>query len=87
MSRAARAITGSYIIHLGASHCDDTTAGPYASSVAEHQLAHVLGVIDHFDGFQDRGGLDDPRLLAVLYNLYANPLGATQSELSFWSVR
>ena len=84
---ATRAIIGSYIIHLGASQCTDADAAPYPSSVAEHQLAHALGVIDHFDGFQDRGGIDDPRLLGVVYNLYANPLGATQSELSIWSVR
>src|SRR5919108_2030802 len=35
---ASRAITGAYTIHLGADECDDETAGPYPSSVAEHQL-------------------------------------------------
>lgn len=79
-----RAITGSYTIHLGADECNDETAGPYPSSVAEHQLAHALGVIDHFDGFQHRTGLDDPRLLAVVYNLYANPVGASANELTIW---
>jgi hypothetical protein len=79
-----RAIIGSYTIHLGADQCNDATAGPYPSSVAEHQLAHALGVIDHFDGFQHRTGLDDPRLLAVVYNLYTNPVGALANELTIW---
>lgn len=77
-------IFGSYTIHLGAERCNDETAGSYPSSVAEHQLAHALGVIDHFDGFQHRTGLDDPRLLAVVYNLYANPIGASANELTIW---
>lgn len=84
---SSRAITGAYTIHLGADRCNDEVAGPYPSSVAEHQLAHALGVIDHFDGFQHRGGLDDPRLLAVVYNLYANPVGASAGELNIWGVR
>jgi hypothetical protein len=80
----SRAIFGSYTIHLGADECNDETAGAYPSAVAEHQLAHALGVIDHFDGFQHRTGLDDPRLLAVVYNLYTNPVGATANELAIW---
>jgi hypothetical protein len=84
---ATRAITGAYTIHLGAEGCNDETDGPYPSSVAEHQLAHALGVIDHFDGFQNRGGLDDPRLLGLIHNLYANPPGATAGELTIWGVR
>jgi hypothetical protein len=84
---SSRAITGAYTIHLGAERCDDAFAGPYPSSVAEHQLAHALGVIDHFDGFQHRGGLDDPRLLGVVYNLYANPVGASANELTIWGIR
>jgi hypothetical protein len=84
---AARAMVGAYVIHLGAGSCNDEIDGPHPSSVAEHQLAHVLGVADHFDGFQHRGGIDDPRLLAVLYNLYANSVGATANELTVWGVR
>jgi hypothetical protein len=80
----SRAIVGAYRIHLGADRCDDATAGAYPSSIAEHQLAHALGVIDHFDGFQHRTGLDDPRLLAVVYNLYVNPVGAAANELTIW---
>jgi hypothetical protein len=79
-----RAIFGSYTINLGADACNDETAGAYPSSVAEHQLAHALGVIDHFDGFQHRTGLDDPRLLGVVYNLYTNPVGASANELTIW---
>lgn len=81
---AARAIVGSYTVHLGADRCDDRTAGAYPSAVAEHLVAHALGVIDHFDGFQHRTGLDDPRLLAVVYNLYANAPGASANELTIW---
>ena len=83
----SRAIVGAYAIHLGTEGCDDATAGTYASAVAEHLLGHVLGVADHFDGFQNRTGLDDPRLLGVIYNLYANAVGATGSELTIWGVR
>ena len=84
---STRAITGAYTIFLGADECDDETAGSYPSAVAEHLLAHALGVINHFDGFQHRTGLDDPRLLAVIYNLYANPVGASASELTVWGAR
>jgi hypothetical protein len=84
---ASRAITGAYTIHLGGSDCNDELAGHYPSSVAEHQLAHALGVIDHFDGFAHRGGLDDPRLLGVVHNLYSNPPGTPASELTIWGVR
>ena len=84
---STRAITGAYTIHIGADFCNDELEGPYPSSVAEHQLAHALGVIDHFDGFQHRGGLDDPRLLGVVYNLYANAVGASANELTIWGVR
>jgi hypothetical protein len=79
-----RAIIGSYTIHLGADECNDATAGAYPSAVAEHQLAHALGVIDHFDGFQHRTGLDDPRLLGVVYNLYTNSVGASANDLTIW---
>ena len=84
---SSRAITGAYTIHLGADQCDDETAGPHPSAVAEHQLAHALGIIDHFDGFQHRGGIDDPRLLGVVHNLYANAVCATAGELTIWGVR
>jgi hypothetical protein len=82
-----RAITGAYTIHLGSDKCDDESTGPYPSSVAEHLIAHGLGVIDHFDGFRARTGLDDPRLLSVVYHLYANPVGASANELTVWGVR
>jgi hypothetical protein len=84
---ASRALVGTYTIHLGSSQCDDALAGHYSSAVAEHQLAHALGVANHFDGFAGNGGLDDPRLLAVIYNLYTNALGATSTELVIWGPR
>jgi hypothetical protein len=84
---AARAITGVYYLHLGSDNCDDAEEGDYPSEVAEHQLAHALGVIDHFVGFNDTSGLADPRLLAVVFNLYANPVGSTAGELTIWGSR
>jgi hypothetical protein len=84
---ATRAIIGSYTIHLGTDECDDETAGNYPAAVAEHLLAHALGLIEHFDGFQNRMGLDDPRVLGVVYNLYANPVGVSASDLTVWGMR
>lgn len=83
----SRAITGTYFIHLGSDRCNDAVEGRYPSAVAEHQLAHALGVIEHFDGFNGNIGLDDSRLLAVVYNLYANPLGALATDLTIWGNR
>lgn len=81
---AARAIVGLYTVHLGSADCSDETKGHYRSAIAEHELAHALGLIDHFDGFRGDSGFDDPRLLAVIYNLYANPPGVSVSDLVIW---
>lgn len=81
---SSRAFTGSHTIHLGSDRCNDEIRGDYPSSVAEHQLAHALGLIEHFDGFDGHSGLDDARLVSVIYNLYANPVGATREQLVLW---
>lgn len=77
---------GLYYIHLGSSECDDEEnskkRGPYASAIAEHELGHVLGVNMHFDGFEGSEGLVHPNFFNVMYNLYANPIGASENDLS-----
>jgi len=78
--RSPGIVSGSYVIHLGSSLCDDTQADDYPSAIAEHELAHALGLNDHFEGFHG-GGLRSPNLLNVLYNLYLNPPGATADQL------
>lgn len=83
----SRALTGTYYIRLGSDRCNDAREGRYESSVAEHQLAHALGVIEHFDGFNGNIGLDDSRLVAVLVNLYSNPIGTTAADLTIWGNR
>ena len=78
------AIIGPYTIRLGSERCDDAREGDYASAYAEHILGHALGVFDHFIGFTGNEGLTDAHAFAVLYNLYANPVGASAQELVIW---
>jgi hypothetical protein len=70
-----------YYVHLGSTDCDDATVGNYPSVIAEHELAHALGLMSHFDGFTGNEGLNNPNMFAVIYNLYNNPIGATAYEL------
>jgi hypothetical protein len=78
--------SGLYYIHLGSTECDDEKNsidhGPYASAIAEHELGHALGVHSHFDGFEGEEGLIQPEFFNVIYNLYANPIGASENEVS-----
>jgi hypothetical protein len=78
------AIVGAYTIHLGSEQCNDATEGQYASAYAEHVLAHALGVFDHFVGFTGGEGMADAHAFAVVYNLYANAIGATPQDLVIW---
>jgi hypothetical protein len=78
------AIIGSYTVHLGGTDCNDEKEGRYATAYAEHVLAHALGVFDHFVGFTGPEGLVDAHAFAVVYNLYANPIGATAQDLVIW---
>jgi hypothetical protein len=81
---ASSAIVGAYTIHLGNAACDDITEGRYPSAYAEHVLAHALGILDHFPGYEGPEGMVDAHAFAVVYNLYANPVGATAQELAIF---
>ena len=81
---SASALTGSYIIHLGSDRCADQTKGRYGTAYAEHILAHALGIFDHFEGFDGPEGLVDAHAFAVVFNLYANPVGASPTDLVIW---
>ena len=81
---ASSAIVGSYTIHLGGSGCNDVREGRYASAYAEHVLAHALGIFDHFIGYTGPEGMADAHAFAVVYNLYANPVGASAQDLVVW---
>lgn len=78
------ALVGAYVVHLGSEQCDDATKGRYETAYAEHVLAHALGIFDHFSGFTGPEGLVDAHAFAVLYNLYANPVGAAAQDLVVW---
>jgi predicted Zn-dependent protease len=65
-------------LHLGSSGCDDTRTGWTSSSVAEHELAHALGVGSHFDGFTGDEGLSE-ELFAVIMLLYGAAPGTDMS--------
>ena len=81
---ASSALVGAYTVHLGSDQCADQTKGRYDSAYAEHILAHALGIFDHFDGFTGPEGMVDAHAFAVVYNLYANPIGATVTDLVIW---
>ena len=81
---SSSALIGSYTIHLGSSACADETKGRYATAYAEHILGHALAVFGHFDGFTGPEGLVDAHAFAVIFNLYANPIGASANDLVIW---
>jgi hypothetical protein len=81
---ASSAIVGRYTLRLGSERCDDRREGEYESAYAEHVLGHALGIFDHFAGFTGVEGFTDAHALAVLYNLYANPVDTTSQNLVIW---
>ena len=66
-------------VHLGSSGCDDEATGYKPESVAEHELAHALGVGKHFPDFTGDEGLS-PNLAAVVTKLYSLPPGTDMKE-------
>jgi hypothetical protein len=73
------AFTSLTYVHLGSAGCDDEAKGDRPESVAEHELAHALGVGSHFPGFLGDEGLS-PNLLAVVTMLYRLPPGTDMSR-------
>jgi hypothetical protein len=65
-------------VHLGSGVCDDESTGRKPESVAEHELAHALGVGSHFPDFTGGEGLS-PNLIAVVSMLYNLPPGTDMS--------
>ena len=74
-------LKGTYYIHLGSVRCPDATRGHRRSAVAEHELTHALGIASHFEHFTGNEGVEADNVRAVLFNLYRNPVGATEAEL------
>lgn len=76
------ALNGLYYIHLGSTACGDVQEGNYPSAIAEHELAHVLGIMGHFTGFTGNEGLRNSSMFAVIYNMYNNPIGSQAEDLN-----
>ena len=77
-------IKGTYYVHLGSTGCSDATRGQRRSAVAEHELAHALGLMTHFENFTGNEGISPDSVRSVLYNLYRNPIGAKAEELKIF---
>jgi hypothetical protein len=67
-------------VHLSSTGC---TA---SSEVSIHEIGHALGLGAHFDGFGNGPPIND-NFWNVLYNIYYNPIGATESELVITKIR
>lgn len=74
-------LKGTYYVHLGSDRCADSTRGKRRSAVAEHELAHALGLATHFEDFTGNEGVSPDRVRSVLYSLYRNPIGITAEQL------
>jgi len=67
-------------VHLGSGDCDPTREGFQCCSIAEHELAHALGLGTHFPGFTGIEGMS-LELLVTLTALYRVPPGTDISEM------
>ncbi len=65
-------------VHLGSARCDYVHEGFRPSSIAEHELAHALGLAGHFPGFTGIEGIS-LELLVTLTALYRVPPGTDVS--------
>jgi hypothetical protein len=74
-------LIGVYYVHLGSTRCLDASRGKRRSAVAEHELAHALGLASHFEDFTGNEGVSAERVRAVIYSLYRNPIGTTLGDL------
>jgi len=71
-----------FYVHLGSSECDHTEIIPYLrtfSAITEHELAHAIGIGEHFDGFYGNEGLS-ANLNAVVTLLYSILPGTDMSS-------
>lgn len=83
---SAGALTGTLTIRLGSADCDDARVGHYPAAVAEHEVGHALGLHSHFPGFVGNEGFSNPLMLAVVYTLYANPVGTAVQSVRVYGV-
>jgi hypothetical protein len=67
-------------VHLGSSGCNHVQVGYATYSIAEHEMAHALGIGEHFTDFNGNEGLS-PNLNAVVVMLYNIPPGTDMSDL------
>jgi hypothetical protein len=67
-------------VHLGSNGCNHTQVGYATYSVAEHEIAHALGIGEHFTDFTGNEGLS-PNLNAVIVRLYSIAPGTDMSAL------
>jgi len=67
-------------VHLGSVACDPAREGFQRSSIAEHELAHALGLGSHFPGFTGIEGISLESLV-TLTALYRVPPGTPVSEM------
>lgn len=67
-------------VHLGSGGCDHNQIGYTTYSVAEHEIAHALGIGEHFTDFTGMEGLS-PNLSAVVTKLYSTSPGTDMSAI------
>jgi hypothetical protein len=73
------AINSRLYVHLGSARCDYVHEGFRLYSIAEHELAHALGLSSHFPGFTGIEGVS-LELLVTLTALYRVPPGTEVSR-------
>ena len=69
-------------VHLGSSQCDHTSIVPTVrgfTSITEHELAHALGLGEHFDDFNGNEGFSGS-VIAVIKMLYSIQPGTNMAS-------
>ncbi len=69
-------------VHIGAPACENEID----LDLVIHEFGHALGMGPHFDGFGN-GPAIDGNFWNVLYNLYNNPTGTTEDQLTILQVK
>ena len=64
----------------------DSSGCTASQAVATHEFGHALGLFEHFEGF-GIGPPIDGNFWNVLYNLYTNTIGSTDSEVSITQIK